>query len=403
MKGMRWRRESYEPGMTIFREGDEGHDAYLIEKGSVNITKSNGDGQEVLLRNLGEGEIFGEIALVDNLPRTATATSAESTVLVAINSQLFLNKLKQSDPLLSHLLGVVVSRFRVGSSGQKQLSSPETYGVASFRDYVINNIKISQDLSEAIERKEFVAHYQPIVHLSDGSLAGFEALIRWNHRHHGMVGPSQFIGLAESTGLIVPLTGLMAAQALKSLPIFQETMNRHHPGNKELFMSINLSAGQLLEPAELEEIIQIVDQSGINPQRIKVEVTESMMMEDADAAIGAMSRLKAKGLMLAVDDFGTGYSSLSYLERMPIDNLKIDRSFVIAMRHQVNAQRIARAIAALAHELGMDCIAEGVEDVSDERALQALGCKYGQGYHYAKPMDDEQAVEYIVRRGTRSN
>ena len=400
MRRMHWRRESFQPGMTIFRQGEEGQDAYLIEQGSVHITKTETDGQEVLLRTLGEGEIFGEIALVDNLPRTATATAAEPTVLVGIHSQLFFNKIKQSDPLLSHLLGVVVNRFRGGHPSQDISSHAATNPMAAFRDYVVNNIRVSQDLSEAIEREEFEVHFQPIVHLQDGSLAGFEALIRWNRREVGLVSPLEFIGLAEATGLIVPLTNWVAAEALRNLPGFQETMDRHHPGHAGLFMSLNLSAGQLLEPSALDEVVQVVRESGIEPGRIKFEITESTMIEDADAAIGAMRRLKEMGLLLAIDDFGTGYSSLSYLERMPLDNLKIDRSFVVAMRDQLNGQRIARAIAALAHELGMDCIAEGVEEASDEQALQSFGCKYGQGYRYAKPMRAEQAIDYIVRRGS---
>jgi EAL domain-containing protein (putative c-di-GMP-specific phosphodiesterase class I) len=394
-----WRRETYSSGMVIFREGDTGRDAYLIEKGSVNIARTNGKGEESLVLTLQAGEIFGEIALVDNLPRTASAVAAEPTTLIAINSGLFFDKLKHSDPLLAHLLGLVVSRFRVSNTGGNHAAEAVAEHLTALREYAVCNIRATQDMSEAIEREEFLVYYQPVVHLADGSLAGFEALVRWKRQDGSVSSPAEFISLAENTGLILPLGRWMTAEALRGFHQLQARMTQCHPGQAGLFISINLSARQLMDPEELEAVMAVIRDSGANPHQVKIEITESMMMENADHAIEAMHRLKLAGMLLAIDDFGTGYSSLSYLERMPLDNLKIDQSFVRAMRDQANGQRIVRAIAALARELGMDCIAEGVEDIEDEQALKALGCRYGQGYLFARPLSQADALTYVEQRG----
>lgn len=386
-----WQRVSYPAGSRIFSEGETGEVAYLVENGSVGITQERPDGSPVLLKTVQEGEIFGEIALVDHLPRTASASAIQDTVLIAISSQFFYSKLKNADPLLGHMLALVVSRFRQGNSSTSLNAT--TVHLAALHDYAVTHIKASQDLSEGIERQEFSVFFQPVVHLQDRTLAGFEALLRWNRPGKGLISPGEFIGLAETTGLILPLGRWMTEEALRVLQIFNSMSCP--PGKTALFMSINLSARQLLEPGELDAMIAIVQNSGIPPAQIKFEITESMMMENMDEAIRAMHRLKETGVLLAIDDFGTGYSSLSYLERMPLDNLKIDRSFVIAMRSKDSGHRIASAIAAMAHGLGMDCIAEGIEDSNDERALKALGCKYGQGYLFGKPMAFEDALSYL--------
>lgn len=400
MQTMSWRRETWPSGAIIFQEGDIGRDAYLIEKGRVNICRTNEQGKNIVLRVLEEGEIFGEIALIDNQPRTASAVAATETVLIPINNKLFFDKLNHTDPLLAHLLGLVVSRFRVSNSGQSPHTDNAIAGhMTALHDYAVSNIRSSQDMSESIDRGEFVVYFQPVTHMSDRSLAGFEALVRWNKPGAKIVGPSEFISLAEDTGLIVPLGRMITSKALDGLKFLQATMNAQHPGKEQLFISINLSARQLFEPGELDVLLDIVKQSNVPSHQVKMEITESMMMGNVEEAIQSMHRIKQAGLLLAIDDFGTGYSSLSYLEQMPLDNLKIDRSFVLAMRRKESGQRIARAITALAHELGMDCIAEGVEDAIDEQALKKMGCRYGQGYFYAKPLALDDALGYVSRFG----
>jgi EAL domain-containing protein (putative c-di-GMP-specific phosphodiesterase class I) len=391
-----WVREHYSAGQTIFREGDWGQVAYLIEKGRINITV-NRNGAEEVVATLSEGEMFGEIALIDQLPRTASASVVQDCTLIPISRDLIVSKMKQSDPLLSHLLGLVVSRYRETREGgphKPEMAADEH--ALKLRDYAVNQIKIAQYLSDALDKDEFLLYFQPIVHLDGGRLAGFEALIRWNQPDLGFVSPIGFIGVAEDTGLIVPIGRWVLWRAIQALAVFQATLPA---GAERLFMSVNLSAKQLLEMGEIGRIIDIIRDSGVDPGVIKLEVTESSLISNPELAKLHLMKLKELGVLLAIDDFGTGYSSLSYLEQFPLDTLKIDRSFVETMREKESSKRITRAITGLANDLDMNCIAEGVEHQTDVATLMAMGCQYGQGYLFSKPLGEAQALEYIARCG----
>ena len=391
---MKWHREHFKKGDPIFRRGDEGSDAYLIEQGEV-LIEAGQDPSTLRNITLRTGEIFGEIALVDRMPRTASAMAAEDTTLIAISSEYFLTQFNQAAPLVSHLITMVVSRFRDLS----RASLPGRVQSSELRDYVFNHVQMSQNISDAIELDEFHCYFQPIMHLADQCLAGFEALIRWQRPGIGMVYPGDFIDIAESTGLIVPMGRWMIDRAIHGLARLQARMDAVHPNHPALFMSINLSVCQLREPGEIDIIIRMIQNSGVATDRIKLEITESVMLGDVREAILAMQKIKSAGIQVAIDDFGTGYSSLSYLATMPIDNLKVDQSFVFAMREHESSYRIVRAITGMAHDMGMECIAEGIEDIRDADLLRQLGCKYGQGYHFAKPISLDQALDYIERRG----
>jgi EAL domain-containing protein (putative c-di-GMP-specific phosphodiesterase class I) len=397
--GIYWVRERYAAGQSVFREGDWGEDAYLIEMGKVDITVSR-NGEEVTVATLHEGEMFGEIALVDRLPRTASVVVVEDCTLIPITRELVVAKMKQSDPLLSHLLGVVVSRYRETREGNPTRAKTKSdESSLRLRDYAINQLKIAQYLSDALVRDEFQLYFQPIVHLINGRLAGFEALIRWNQPDMGLVSPLGFIGVAEDTGLIVPIGRWVLKQAIATMATLQTAMDQRDPDNNGLFMSVNLSAKQLQEPGEVDVLIGIIRDSGADPRRIKLEVTESALIDNPELVKMYLTKLKDLGVMLAIDDFGTGYSSLSYLEQYPLDTLKIDQSFIATMRARTSSQRITRAIASLANDLEMSCIAEGIEDEADIKPLLQMRCQYGQGYHFAKPMGEAQALDYIRRRG----
>ncbi|MFA5080999.1 MAG: EAL domain-containing protein [Hydrogenophilaceae bacterium] len=397
--GAFWVREQFTAGQTIFRQGDLGQVAYLIEKGQVNIT-INRDGEERIVATLCEGEMFGEIALIDHLPRTASATVMEDCTLIPISQDLIISKMKQSDPLLSHMLGVVVARYREAREGRPHLPEMDAdENALHMREYAVNQIKVAQYLSDALDRDEFLLHYQPVVDLNSGRLAGFEALIRWNQPDLGLITPVGFIGVAEETGLIIPIGRWVLKQAIETLVVFQAAMHRLDPVGDSLFMSVNLSAKQLLEMGEVGTIIDFIRSSGVAPGSIKLEVTESALINNPELAKLHLMRLKELGVLLAIDDFGTGYSSLSYLEQFPLDTLKIDRSFVETMREKESSKRITRAIAGLAHDLEMSCIAEGIEHESDAATLREMGCQYGQGYLFAKPLSEAQALDYIAKFG----
>jgi diguanylate cyclase (GGDEF)-like protein len=260
----------------------------------------------------------------------------------------------------------------------------------------VSLLRLENDLRRAIERREFCVYYQPIVKLETGDLVGFEALARWQHPERGLVTPAEFIPLAEETGLIMPLGLLVLEEACGQMRAWHQMS----PTNRLLTLSVNLSGKQLTEPDLIDQIGSILQRTGLDPRGLKLEITESVVMENAEATISKLMLLRAIGVQLSIDDFGTGYSSLSYLHRFPVSVLKIDRSFVGKMHHGTENVEIARTITTLAHNLGMEVVAEGVETDEQVAQLKVLRCEYGQGYLFSKPLDRRDA-EALIRRGCR--
>jgi diguanylate cyclase (GGDEF)-like protein len=249
----------------------------------------------------------------------------------------------------------------------------------------IARLRIESDLRLAIEREEFRVHYQPIIALESGRLAGFEALVRWEHPQRGQVMPGEFIPVAEETGLIVAIGQQVLEQACKSMVQWQKLS----PTYRSLSLSVNLSARQVAQPDLIERIRRVLSESGIDPHCLKLEITESVVMENAEAATLMFKQLRALGVQLSIDDFGTGYSSLSYLHRFPVNYLKIDKSFVGRMSEANDNAEIVRTIVTLARNLGLEVIAEGVETDHQNAQLKSLGCDYGQGYLFSRPIASE--------------
>jgi len=245
----------------------------------------------------------------------------------------------------------------------------------------VSRLQLESDLRQAIERKEFCVYYQPIVCLQTGRLAGFEALVRWNHPRRGVVSPADFIPVAEETGLIVPIGEWVLTEACAQVRQWQ----LDSPSHRSLSLSVNLSARQVAQPDLLERIKEALESSKLNPHCLKLEITESVVMENAEAAALMFKQLRSLGVQLSIDDFGTGYSSLSYLHRFPLNYLKIDRSFVMRLTTD-NDNAIVRTISTLARNLGMEVIAEGIETEEQYQQLKMLGCEYGQGYLFSRPV-----------------
>ncbi|NOQ19925.1 MAG: EAL domain-containing protein [Desulfobacterales bacterium] len=249
------------------------------------------------------------------------------------------------------------------------------------------------DLRKSIHRNEFENHYQPIVDLRTSSLVGFESLIRWNHPQLGLIYPDSFISIAEETGLIVPITQLIAQQACEDLCHWQKQLK----DQLKLTMNINISSKHFQSPTLLDEIKEILGKTGMPPEQLKLEITETALMEDADETIRLVHRLKDFGIKLVIDDFGTGYSSLSYLQRLPIDALKVDRSFVSRIKNEPDGNRnIVEAIISLAHRLNMTVVAEGVETEEQLAILLEMNCQFGQGYLFSKPLSKPNVDKLIV-------
>jgi diguanylate cyclase (GGDEF)-like protein len=258
----------------------------------------------------------------------------------------------------------------------------------------VTMLRMENDLRRALERQEFLVHYQPILTLKTGELAGFEALVRWQRPDRGLVSPADFIPLAEETGMIVPLGLWVLEEACRQLHEWQLAS----PANRALTMSVNLSGKQLTQSDVAEQVQDVLNRTGLDPRHLKLEITESVVMENAEAAARVLASLRALGLGLSIDDFGTGYSSLSYLHRFPVNALKVDRSFVSRMTSGDENLEIVRTIVTLARNLGMDVVAEGIETGEQLAQLKALKCDYGQGYFFAKPLDAAAAEDLLPAR-----
>ena len=248
------------------------------------------------------------------------------------------------------------------------------------------------DLRKSIHRNEFENHYQPIVDLRTLSLVGFEALIRWNHPDLGLIYPGSFISIAEETGLIIPITQIVAQQACGDLCYWQKQLQ----DQLKLTMNINISSKHFMSPTLLDDIKEALGNTGLPAEQLKLEITETALMQDADETIRLVHRLKDYGLSLVIDDFGTGYSSLSYLQRLPIDTLKVDRSFVSRIKTEPDGNRnIVEAIISLAHRLNMVVVAEGVETEEQLAILMDMNCQFGQGYLFSSPLSKSKIDELI--------
>jgi diguanylate cyclase (GGDEF)-like protein/PAS domain S-box-containing protein len=264
---------------------------------------------------------------------------------------------------------------------------------------VVTLLQLETDLRRAIAShiaSEFQIWYQPIVSLATSKIAGFEALIRWQHPERGLIPPAEFIPLAEDTGLIVPLGQWILSEACHQLQVWQHQF----PGYASLSVSVNLSTKQFSQPSLIEHVRHILQQAHLEHYQLnlnlKLEITESAIMVNAESATVMLEQLKALGVQLLIDDFGTGYSSLSYLQRLPIDTVKIDQSFVSHMGTDEESAEIVRAIVTLAHNLGMNVVAEGIETAEQLTQLKVLETEYGQGYFFARPLTPTEATALIA-------
>jgi diguanylate cyclase (GGDEF)-like protein len=255
-------------------------------------------------------------------------------------------------------------------------------------------LQMENDLRRALDREEFRVHYQPIVSLENGQLTGFEALLRWQHPERGFISPADFISLAEDTGLIVPIGMWILKRACRQLAKWQWKA----PANRQLFMSVNLSSKQLAQSALVDQIRETLEETHVDPRHLKLEITESAVMENAETAAKLMRCLKSLGVQLSIDDFGTGYSSLGYLHRFPVDILKVDRSFIGRIGEAAENIEIVRTIVSLAENMGMQVVAEGVETLSQLSQLRRLNCQFGQGYLFSRPVDAESIDAWISHK-----
>jgi predicted signal transduction protein with EAL and GGDEF domain len=335
--------------------------------------------------------------LVEGLHAPAEATIVADRVLAALDDPI---ELSGRSVYISASIGIAVSAvvgaapdqilreadlalYRAKGAGRGRYAAFE----AHMESGALQRLDIEMGLRQALERSEFRIHYQPIISLVTGRVTEVEALVRWAHPTRGLIAPGEFIPIAEETGLIVPLGYLVLREAAQQVRTWQRLYRSVPP----LVVSVNLSGRQLAHPGLIKDIESALSAADLDPRFLKLEITESVVMQDAEATISTLRHLKAMGIQLAIDDFGTGYSSLSYLKRFPIDTLKIDRSFVAGVGEDQQDTAIVHSVVALAKALGLSVTSEGIETAAQERYLRELGCDYGQGYLFARP----QAAEMV--------
>ncbi len=400
------KKRTIRAGTTIFREHEPGDFAYLIESGKVELSACEA-GQKIALTTMSAGDLFGEMAIIDNSTRTSTAIAMTDTVVIPIGRELFQEKLSNSDPIAHLFLRVVVGRYRwalrraldnqqaIGSKTMMMASMDTRY--MSARESAINRLRIEQELREAMDQEKFVVFYQPVVSIRTGVIAGFEALIRWHHPERGLLAPSEFIGVAEDTGLILPIGEWVLEQACQDLPLFQAVFDKNINGQPPLFMSVNVSPRQIDRLSKMDRLKSILEMYDTDPALIKLEITEDIIVSSPELAARALAEIKSAGVGLALDDFGTGYSSMSYLHQFPLDVLKIDRSFVAAIGKEEKGLDIVAGIISLARALKMTVIAEGVEDLQTLNKIRGLDCEYFQGFFASRPWPLEAMLASLER------
>jgi EAL domain-containing protein (putative c-di-GMP-specific phosphodiesterase class I)/CRP-like cAMP-binding protein len=418
----------------LFREGDPGDCAYIIDNGMVEISFDK-DGRKLVMATLTKGDILGEIAIIDRLPRTASARAIVPTVVTAIPLDYVSQKIEQSDPTVRMFLRLAMARYRdlnarLGqvfedlSLGQGDASSDafdsstmemknvmsqlmdmqkridsavtkptdsDSSSLFGEKTLEITKLLVTEEklLKAAMAKKEFRLHYQPIVDLASNRIVGCEALVRWTHPSGELLLPSHFLTQVENGDLIIELGYWIAEEACD----FQSRLFTDF--QHDLFVAINLSGKQFDDQFLVPSLADIMDKTGARRDRIKFEITESLLIDNPELATQSLHQLKETGAKLAIDDFGTGYSSFSYLHRFPFDTLKIDRVFVGAMSRSEKSNQIVKSLVNLSHDLGMDVVAEGIESEQEAELMRNYKTEFGQGFYFSRAVNETEFVKLL--------
>ncbi|MEO8798849.1 MAG: EAL domain-containing protein, partial [Polyangiaceae bacterium] len=352
----------------------------LISRSSDTLARLGGDEFTVFLDDIGDARDAVRVAerILDSVLRPFLVSGQEAYIGASIGIAVSGPQERDADDFLRDA-DLAMYRAKTAGKGRYQIFEPAMHAEA------LGHLRLEADLRRAVAENQFVLHYQPIVAFGDGKVVGFEALVRWQ-RETKLVYPGDFIAEMEETGLIVPLGTWALREACSTLKKWQDQTGHYD----SLYMSVNVSVRQFADPTLVDSLAAILAETKIAPHTLRLEITESLTMGDAEKSVETLAHLKALGVRLSMDDFGTGYSSLAYLHRFPLDVLKIDRAFVARVETEGGLQ-IVKTIMTLAHTLGMSVIAEGIETEEQGRILAELGCKFAQGYYFFKPMPADKA------------
>jgi EAL domain-containing protein (putative c-di-GMP-specific phosphodiesterase class I) len=386
-----FKQRYFQAGECIFREGEIGDFAYIVEEGEVEISTLI-DEKKTVLNILKSGSMFGELALVDGRPRSASAFASTDALLTIVTQEQVTERIESADPILRMLLLVVMRYFRSETS-RFRLADKEKDANLSFSSIdlkgkiaeAVDIIRLESELRTAIDEEQFKLLFQPIMLLENMQVAGFEVLIRWQSPTRGLVSPDLFISLAESTSLIIPIGEWLIEKATESLAEIQAKTNH------KVFISINVASRQIGDSRFLEFLFEKVKKENLDFSQIKLEILERCLF-DNDQASEWVTRCREFGFTIALDDFGTGYSSLGYISRYHPDTVKIDKSLIDHIHDNRDSRSICRAIIEMSKALEMTVVAEGIEKDSQVGLLQEMGCTFGQGYFFAKPLYLQEAI-----------
>lgn len=383
---MSTKRLQLAPGDIVFREGDPPTLAYLVESGRIEISTVQ-DGVPLVLSVLGTGDLLGEMAVIDDAPRTATARALVDSRLIEVDRAQINERIDASDPIVRALLKGQLSRYRSALNALRSGEAPVVVTSNSdvsqdadgYDDSAMAKIHLETQLRDSLIARTLEVRFQPIYEIREQRISGYEALVRWTHPVRGPISPVEFIALAEETSLILPVGEYVLDRVCEVLARLADSGVTPLP-----FIAVNMSGRQLAESDMLSAVQSAAARHGVDARAIKIEITESLML-DFERVGELIGRCDALGIKVALDDFGTGYSNLGHLHKLQFSTVKLDQGFIRQMLDAPRCHAIVSAIVQMVHALESDIVAEGVETDAQLQALDALNCRYAQGYLIGRP------------------
>ncbi len=392
-------RKVFKAGETILKQGEAGDSAYIIEEGKVEIRFKDAEGRERVLGTRGANAMIGEMAIIDNAPRTATIVALEDCKLLEITQHDFSRRLENADSVLKMATQVILTRYRDTLTraeiwGERYQWPPAEMVELSYVEKAdaVQTITIANEFKDALLTKFVQLYYQPIISLKTGEITGFEALMRWNHPKKGFISPAIFIPVAEESGLIIEASKWALREACHALKRIEAAVGME----RKLYMSVNFSSADFSSDDFVNNVYHTISESDVAPEQIHLEITERVLIQQPDRAKDTLRMCRKAGMGIAIDDFGTGYSSLSYLHYFPIDTLKIDQTFVRDMHKNEHSLALVNSIVTLGQNMHMTTVAEGVEVREEAHKLREMGCELAQGYLFAKPMSESDLIALLT-------